>query len=66
MNYSGKRKLSFLSLTPLPTSEDQVLLDDEMERVVWGVGHPPRLQTARDPYGIRCVRGYVRKFVWQS
>ncbi|XP_050683435.1 anion exchange protein 3-like isoform X3 [Leptidea sinapis] len=32
-----------------PTSEDQVLLDDEMERVVWGVGHPPRLQTARDP-----------------
>ncbi|CAB3255250.1 unnamed protein product [Arctia plantaginis] len=33
---SGKRKLSFLGFAPQAAGEDELQLDEEMERVVWG------------------------------
>nr|XP_021199496.1 anion exchange protein 2 isoform X2 [Helicoverpa armigera] len=45
---SGKRKLSFLGFAPQTAGEDEVRLDDEMERVVWGEG-APRLPAAAAP-----------------
>ncbi|XP_068621048.1 band 3 anion transport protein [Battus philenor] len=48
--YSGKRKLSFLGFAPQGESVDELRLDDEMERVVWGEGGPPPiLQTSEEP-----------------
>ncbi|CAH0577697.1 unnamed protein product [Chrysodeixis includens] len=37
---SGKRKLSFLGFAPQMAGEDEVQLDEEMERVVWAEGAP--------------------------
>ncbi|KAG6446987.1 anion exchange protein 3 isoform X1 [Manduca sexta] len=40
---NGKRKLSFLGFAPQVAGDDEVQLDEEMERVVWGEGQqqPP-------------------------
>ncbi|XP_013138197.1 PREDICTED: anion exchange protein 3 isoform X2 [Papilio polytes] len=40
---SGKRKLSFLGFSPQGEGEDELRLDEEMERVLWGDGEPPPL-----------------------
>ncbi|XP_038216460.1 anion exchange protein 2 isoform X2 [Zerene cesonia] len=41
---SGRRKLSFLGFAPQSPSEDELRLDDEMDRVVWSESQPPRFQ----------------------
>ncbi|CAK1588151.1 unnamed protein product [Parnassius mnemosyne] len=49
---SGKRKLSFLGFAPQGEGEgeDELRLDEEMDRVVWGEGGPPpRLQASGEP-----------------
>ncbi|XP_028035367.1 anion exchange protein 3 isoform X2 [Bombyx mandarina] len=38
---SGKRKLSFLGFAPQAAGDDEVQLDEEMDRVVWGEGQGP-------------------------
>ncbi|CAK1554059.1 unnamed protein product [Leptosia nina] len=47
---SGRRKLSFLGFAPQEAAEDEIHLDDEMDRVVWGEGsQPPILQATGEP-----------------
>ncbi|XP_045783924.1 anion exchange protein 3 isoform X2 [Maniola jurtina] len=49
---SGKRKLSFLGFTPQGEGQDELRLDEEMDRVVWsesGPPPPPRLQSTAEP-----------------
>ncbi|XP_023949078.2 band 3 anion transport protein isoform X2 [Bicyclus anynana] len=48
---SGKRKLSFLGFAPQGDGEDELRLDEEMDRVVWSDPGPlpPRLQNSGEP-----------------
>ncbi|XP_013183587.1 anion exchange protein 2 isoform X2 [Amyelois transitella] len=39
---TSRRKLSFLGFAPQMAGQDEVQLDEEMERVVWAEGAPPR------------------------
>ncbi|XP_039763969.1 anion exchange protein 2 isoform X2 [Pararge aegeria] len=48
---SGKRKLSFLGFAPQGEGQDELRLDEEMDRVVWSdtVPLPARLQSTNEP-----------------
>lgn len=45
---SGKRKLSFLGFAPQTAGEDELQLDEEMDRVVWSDA-PARLPSTTEP-----------------